>query len=179
MTLDVTAMYAMHDVLRGELADLGRVTVRSDGDPGHILRTTGGWPLFKRVLRIHLSAEDEMLWPVLRRRLAHRQDDLVLLEVMEAEHTAIDQVITAIDEVLADPAADPARLGDLADSLVIGLSGHFTREEAAAIPLIVRFVPPSRWTPFEEVHRRELGDHSRSGLRDGSWRSNTARKGDS
>ena len=46
------------------------------------------------------------------------------LEAMEAEHAAIDQLITTVNELLADHEADQLRLGDLTDSLVTGLGGH-------------------------------------------------------
>ncbi|GAA4069490.1 hypothetical protein [Actinomadura miaoliensis] len=36
---------------------------------------------------------------------AGRPDDPALLEAMEAEHAAVDEVIEAIDTALADPAA--------------------------------------------------------------------------
>lgn len=58
-------------------------------------------------MRGHHSAEDEVLWPALRRELAHRPGELVLREVMRAEHAAIGRLIAMIDEL---PAATDARL---------------------------------------------------------------------
>jgi hypothetical protein len=156
MTLDLTAMYAVHDALRRELEHIARVTVRIDDDPGRVLRTALGWRLFKRTLRIHHGAEDELLWPVLRRQSVDRSDDLVLLEAMEAEHTAIAQVIAAVDELLVDPEADQARLGDLTDSLVRGVRGHLAHEEEAAVPLIARALTPAQWAAFEQAHGRRI-----------------------
>lgn len=157
MPLDMTVMYAMHDVLRRELEHIARVTVRIDDDPRHVLRTAVGWQLFKRSLRIHHSAEDDMLWPVLRRQLVDGPDDLVLLEAMEAEHAAISQVIAAVDELLADPEADRVRLGDLTDSLVRGVYGHLAHEEEAAVPLIARALTTAQWAAFEQVHGQWIG----------------------
>jgi iron-sulfur cluster repair protein YtfE (RIC family) len=157
MTLDMTAMHAIHGALRRELEHIARVTVRIDDDPRHVLRTAVGWQLFKRSLRIHHGAEDDMLWPVLRRKLAGRPDDLVLLEAMEAEHAAIGQVIAKVDELLADPEADRVRLGDLTDSLVKGVSGHLTHEEQAAVPLIARALTTAQWAAFEQVHDQRIG----------------------
>lgn len=165
MPLDMTAMFAMHDALRRELEHIAHVTVRIDHDPWHVLRTAAGWRLFKRTLRIHQSAEDDMLWPVLRRQLVDRPDDLVLLEAMEAEHTAISQVIATVDELLADPEADRVRLGDLTDSLVTGVRGHLTHEEQAAVPLIARVLTTAQWAAFEQVHGqriREAAQHDRT-----------------
>ena len=136
MPLNMTAMYAVHGALRRDLEHIARVTVRIDVDPRRFLRTASSWQLFKRTLCVHHRAEDDLLWPALRRQLDDRPDDLVLLEVLEAEHAGIDQLITTVDELLTDPAADLVRIGDLIDSLVTGLSGHLKHEEQAAIPLI-------------------------------------------
>jgi hemerythrin-like domain-containing protein len=156
MPLDMAAMYAVHGVLRRELELVARVTVRVGDDPRRVLRTAAGWRQFKETLRAHHRAEDGLLWPALRRQLADRPDELVLLEALEAEHAAIDQLIAMIDELLADPEADLLRLGDLTDSLVTGLGGHLTHEEAAAMPLIARVLPAAQWAAFEQAHRRHL-----------------------
>jgi hemerythrin-like domain-containing protein len=155
--LDMTAMYAMHHALRRELEHIARVTIRIDDDPRRILRTAIGWQLFTRSVRIHHSAEDDMLWPALRRQLADRPDGLVLLEAMEAEHAAIDQVIATVNELLADPDVDQVRLGDLTDSLVTGLRGHLKHEEDAAIPLIRRALTTRQWAAFAQIHGQRVG----------------------
>ncbi|MQY07088.1 hemerythrin domain-containing protein [Actinomadura macrotermitis] len=73
------------------------------------------------------------LWPALRETLADRPDELALLEAMEAEHAAVDEVIAVIGTALADPGAP---LGDLIDSLYTGLNGHLKHEEDQTLPLI-------------------------------------------
>jgi iron-sulfur cluster repair protein YtfE (RIC family) len=156
MPLDMAAMYAVHDVLRRELEPIARVTARVGDDPRRVLRTATGWRRFKETLRAHHRTEDGLLWPALRRQLADRPDELVLLEALEAEHAAIDQHLAMIDELLDDPEAGLLRLGDLTDSLVTGLGGHLTHEEAAAIPLIERVLPAAQWAAFEQAHRRHL-----------------------
>lgn len=134
--IDLTAMYAMHDALRRELAHLDRLTTAADHDPRQVLATAAGWTLFKKALHAHHAAEDDALWPSLRRNLAGRPRDLALLEVMEAEHAAIGTVIRAIDGALADPGAGSLRLGQLADALARGLAGHLEHEEEAVLPLV-------------------------------------------
>jgi hemerythrin-like domain-containing protein len=153
MPLDMTAMYAVHDVLRRDLEFLSRVTVRAGDDPRRVLRTASGWQLFRRTLRVHQRAEDDLLWPAVRRQSAGRTGDLVLVEVLEAEHAAIDQLVTTVDELLTDAEADLFRLGDLADSLVTGLGGHLEHEERAAIPLLGRALTAAEWAAFEQAHR--------------------------
>jgi hemerythrin-like domain-containing protein len=108
-------------------------------------------------VRSHHRAEDEVLWPALRRQLADRPGELVLLEAMEAEHAAIDQLIATIDDLLASPAAGLAHLGPLIDSLVTGLHGHLAHEEQAVIPLIQRALTTSQWAAFEKAHSERRG----------------------
>ncbi|UVS78458.1 hemerythrin domain-containing protein [Actinokineospora sp. UTMC 2448] len=154
--LDMTPMYAMHDALRRELEHLAKVTVRLD-DPRRVLRAAVGWELFRKSLHVHHTAEDDALWPALRRTLADRPDDLALLEAMEAEHAGVDQLIEAIDAQLADPEAPLNGLGDLVDSLVTGLSGHLRHEEAQALPLIQAVATPQQWAHFGQVHGQRIG----------------------
>ncbi|MFD6231790.1 hemerythrin domain-containing protein [Streptomyces sp. NPDC060232] len=154
--IDLTTMYAMHDALRRELARLDRITIGTDRDPRH-LPTTAGWTLFKRALHAHHTAEDEALWPALRRRLARRPQDLALLEAMEAEHAAIDPLIEAIDAALADPEVDQLRLGVLTDALTTGLAGHLEHEEDAAVPLIRRALTAEQQGHFGRVHAQLIG----------------------
>ncbi|MER7821953.1 hemerythrin domain-containing protein [Streptomyces sp. NPDC096097] len=154
--VDLTAMYAVHDALRRELAYLDRITISTDRDPRH-LPTTAGWALFKRALHAHHTAEDDALWPALRRRLADNPKDLALLEALEAEHAAIDPLIEALDTALADPEVDQLRLGVLTDALATGLAGHLAHEEDAALPLVQRALTAEQWGHFVEVHAQLIG----------------------
>lgn len=154
--LDMTAMYAMHDALRRELVHLARVTTRVDGDPYRVLGTAAGWALFTTCLRVHHTAEDDTLWPVLRRTLADRPGELALLEAIEAEHAAIAEVVAMIEDMLVTPETGLDRLGDLTDSLATGLAGHLKHEEDQALPLIQAFATPAQWAHFEEVHAQRI-----------------------
>src|SRR4029077_13881131 len=115
--LDMSMMFAMHDALRRELAAVGRIAVRQDGDPGQLLRGALGWELFKKFLLVHHQAEDDALWPALRTRAAGQPDRLVLVDAMEQEHAAIDPLLGAIDAAAADPAYGYQRFGDIVDEL--------------------------------------------------------------
>ncbi len=39
----MSMMFAMHDALRGELVQVGRIASRRDDDPGKLLQATLGW----------------------------------------------------------------------------------------------------------------------------------------
>ncbi len=155
--LDMTVMYAMHHALRRDLQHVARITSRADRHPGEALRAAAGWDLLKVALHVHHRAEDDALWPALRGNLTGRPDDLALLEAMEAEHAALDPLVEALDKALADPGTTPDLVGDLADSLVTGLTGHLAHEEEAALPLVQEVVTPEQWAHFGQVHAQRIG----------------------
>ncbi|MFD3869483.1 hemerythrin domain-containing protein [Streptomyces sp. NPDC058623] len=159
--MDLTVMWSVHGALRRELVHLDQVTTVVNDDAGRVLARTAGWRLLKQALHAHHKAEDDVLWPALRRSLANRPKELALLEVLEAEHAVIRSVIQAIDAALADPQADPLRMGDLVDALVTGLAGHLDHEEAAAMPLIQGALTAEQWCRFSRVHARYIARHAR------------------
>src|SRR6266487_4084183 len=77
-TLDMTMMFAIHDALRRDLEHVAQVHTRNEG-----------WDLFDRMLHLHHTIEDDLLWPVMRDAVAGRSEDLALLDEMETEHAAI------------------------------------------------------------------------------------------
>jgi hemerythrin-like domain-containing protein len=156
---DMTMMYVMHDALRRELDRLARVTARPDDDPRHVLRTAGGWEMFKSYLHVHHTAEDDMLWPPMRTALADDSDRLALLDAMEAEHSAIDPLLTAIDAALVDRDSGPQRLGGLTDALATALRAHLAHEEAEGLALVDATVTEEQWLAFGiESGKRIAGD---------------------
>ncbi|MGW4896721.1 hemerythrin domain-containing protein [Kitasatospora sp. NPDC004240] len=154
--IDLTVVWATHAALRRELAHLDRVTTTADRDARLVLATAAGWRMFKQALDAHHGAEDDALWPPLRRSLASSPQELALLVALEAEHAAIRPVIEAIDAVVADPRVDALRLGDLTDSLATGLAGHLDREEDRALPLVQRALTAEEWGRFDHVHARRI-----------------------
>ncbi|MFI6849311.1 hemerythrin domain-containing protein [Kitasatospora sp. NBC_00085] len=162
--LDMAAMHAMHEVLRRGLHGIAEAVADPEDDPRDGLRTAGVWEPFKEALRVHHSAEDDALWPVLRRALNGRPFDLALLEALEAEHLAIDRLIGAIDEALAAPGAGPDLLADLAGSLVAGVGGHLGHEEQAVLPLVQALVTEEQWAHFGRVHARRAGPDTSTDL---------------
>lgn len=160
--LDQTMMYAMHDALRRELAQIARITARTDDDPKRVLLTAVGWEMFKSYLAVHHTTEDDTLWPVMYRTLADRPGELALLDAMEAEHAAVDPLLTAIDAALADRHAGIERVADLVDALVSGLTAHLEHEERETLSLIDATVTEEQWQRFGKEHGSRLrGDAAR------------------
>lgn len=155
--LDMTMMYTMHDALRRELGRIARITARTDDDPRRVLRAAVGWEMFKSYLLVHHTSEDDAVWPLMRRVLAERPDDLALLDAMEAEHAAIDPLLASVDAALADREDGPELLGGLFQALRSGLTGHLAHEEHEGLPLIDATLTPQQWRDFGDLHGRRIG----------------------
>jgi Hemerythrin HHE cation binding domain len=151
-TLDMGMMFALHDALRRELAQVTRIASLRDDNPGPMLRAALGWELFKKFLLVHHQTEDDILWPALRARVAGQPDRLALADALEAEHGVIEPLLTAIDAAAADPDYGYQRLGDLTDELAVKLTAHLTHEETDGLPLIDASLTPAQWQHFAQVH---------------------------
>jgi hypothetical protein len=151
-TLDMNMMFAMHDALRRELAQVTRIARLRDDNPGPMLRAALGWELFKKFLLVHHQTEDDILWPDLREQVAGQPDRLALADALEAEHAVIEPLLTAIDAAAADPDYGYQRLGDITDELAAKLTAHLTHEETDGLPLIDASLTPAQWQHFAQVH---------------------------
>jgi hypothetical protein len=156
--LDMSMMFAMHDALRRELAQVGRIASRRDDNPGKQLRAALGWELFRKFLLTHHQTEDDVLWPPLRARVAGQADRLALVDALEQEHSVIEPLLTAIDSAAADPDYGYQRFGDIVDELSTKLSGHLAHEESDGLALIDVSLTPQEWQHFAQVHGERLRD---------------------
>jgi hypothetical protein len=154
--LDVSMMFAMHDALRRELAQVARIAGRQDGNPGKLLQAALGWELFKKFLLVHHQSEDDALWPALRARVAGQPNRLALADALEAEHAVIEPLLAAIDAAAADPADGHQRFGDIIDELVTKLTAHLSHEESEGLPLIDASLTPQEWQHFAQVHTERI-----------------------
>jgi hypothetical protein len=139
---DLTIMIAAHDAFRRDLTRLARTASAANlSEPAKRQSVAAGWELFKRELHIHHTAEDEIIWPALRPRLAHSQTALSVLDAMEAEHELIDPLLASVDAAFArqEPAAD------VIDALTSALTGHLAHEERDGLPLIGVALTAAEW----------------------------------
>lgn len=140
---DLTIMLAAHDAFRRDLTRLVRTAAAADlSDPARRQSVEAGWELFKHQLHLHHTAEDEIIWPVLRPRLAHSEHALSVLDAMEDEHELIDPLLAAVD---AGFAQRDDSLADVIDALVSSLTGHLAHEERDGLPLIGVALTAAEW----------------------------------
>jgi hypothetical protein len=141
---DLTIMLAAHDAFRRDLTRLARTASAANlSDPARRQSVAAGWDLFKRELHLHHTAEDELIWPVLRPRLAHSEAALSVLAAMEAEHEQIDPLLAAVDAQFAATGSD--RLADVIDALTSSLTAHLGHEERDGLPLIGVALTAAEW----------------------------------
>ena len=139
---DLTIMIAAHGAFRRDLTRLARTASAANlSDPARQQSIAAGWDTFKRQLHLHHTAEDELIWPMLRPRLAHSEAALSVLAAMEAEHELIDPLLAAVDGQLPDGD----RLADVIDALTSSLTGHLRHEERDGLPLIGIALTAAEW----------------------------------
>jgi iron-sulfur cluster repair protein YtfE (RIC family) len=141
---DLTIMLAAHEGFRRDLVRLARAaSAPKSGDPARRAAVTAGWEAFKRQLHLHHTAEDELVWPALRTRLAFSANAQSVLDAMEEEHARVDPLLAAADHALAHP--DEGRAGDVTSALTSELLRHLTHEERDALPLIGTGLSAGEW----------------------------------
>jgi len=156
---DLTIMLAAHDAFRRDLTRLVRAAAAADlSDPARRQSVAAGWDLFKHELHLHHTAEDEVIWPVLRPRLAHSEHALSVLDAMEEEHERIDPLLAAVDAAFAPHGEDG--LPDVIDALVTTLTGHLAHEERDGLPLIGVALTAAEWrgVGFKIARRNGLSE---------------------
>jgi iron-sulfur cluster repair protein YtfE (RIC family) len=148
---DLTIMLAAHEALRRDLVGLSRATAgaRRSG-PAQRKALQRGWVVFQRQLHIHHSAEDDLVWPALRERLAASDASRSVLDAMEAEHEQIDPLLAAVSQAMDASEQDGVdhdggRLADTVDVLTMALHGHLAHEERDALPLIGTALTAAEW----------------------------------
>jgi len=154
--LGMSMMFAIHDGLRRELVQVGRIASQRGDNPGKLLQAALGWELFKKFLLVHHQSEDDALWPALRARVAERPDQVALADALEAEHAVIEPLLTAIDAAAADPDSGYQRFGDVVDELATKLTAHLAHEESDGLALIDASLTPQEWQHFSQVHTERL-----------------------
>jgi hypothetical protein len=183
---DLTIMLAAHRAFRRDLARLARAAsagASARTDPARRRSVAAGWELFKHELHLHHTAEDEIIWPALRPRLAHSEHALSVLAAMEEEHARTGPLLAAVDAAFAgDPEAGDwpgeHRLADVIGELASTLTAHLAHEEQDGLPLIGVALTTAEWrgVGFKIARRNGLseGGEMFAWILDGAGREDTA-----
>jgi|tagenome__1003787_1003787.scaffolds.fasta_scaffold20819068_1 iron-sulfur cluster repair protein YtfE (RIC family) len=146
---DLSVMLAAHAALRRDLVRLATAAAVTDlRDPVRLAAVQAGWETFKRQLHLHHTAEDDIVWPALRRRLGHSEQAQSVLDEMEDEHELIDPLMDVIDGEFSSftaGIAGPAGLTEATEALAAPLVAHLAHEERDALPLIGVALTAGEW----------------------------------
>lgn len=121
-------MYALHDAFRRDIEALLDTSARPA-----LVRAR--WAVFRGQLRFHHVAEDRVVWPAARAKLAGDPGGLALLDAMEDEHRLFGPLLDAVDDALAADAGY-VRLTAVLCQLRTALLSHLAHEEADVLPRI-------------------------------------------
>jgi len=148
-------MRALHAALRRDLSRLREAAGQLQGSSGVPPTVLAGWDTFQAQLASHHAAEDDDLWPVLRRELSD-PSELASVDAMVTEHHLLPPALAGVDSALrggGELVAPVERLGNV-------LLGHLAHEERDVLPLIEKHLTQAQWRAFlhQERSRRPARD---------------------
>lgn len=154
---DMQIMRILHNAFRRDGARLAAVAQRyGTQDPETHDALLLGWHGFSSGLHHHHTIEDTHIWPLMRRKLADRPDDLAVLDAMEAEHAKIDPALDALERAFDDRDAGRDDVAGRIDDIVVLLQSHLAHEERDAFPLIRQVITSREWAVLNRTAMKEL-----------------------
>ncbi|GIL36843.1 hemerythrin domain-containing protein [Phycicoccus sp. DTK01] len=147
--VDVRDMLVVHTALLRELRLAAPAVERvAHGDRRQARRVEQHLALLADVLHHHHSGEDELLWPVLRPRLA--PPHAALLDVAESQHEGIDHALERVAAARRDWSPEAAKgsgavLAAALRELHLLLAEHLEFEERHLLPLAAVHLTEAEW----------------------------------
>ncbi|HEX5510790.1 MAG TPA: hemerythrin domain-containing protein [Actinomycetales bacterium] len=154
---DMQIMRVLHNAFRRDAARLADAaahyeTVDAETHDALLL----GWHGFSSALHHHHTVEDRHIWPVMRRKLADRPDDLAVLDAMECEHALIDPALEALERAFDDREGERDEIARPIDDIVVLLHSHLGHEERDAFPLMREVITSQEWARLNRDAMKEL-----------------------
>jgi hemerythrin-like domain-containing protein len=144
---NIEPMRVLHAALRRDVSRLQEAAGRLDGSPAPPT-VLAGWEEFQAQLGNHHSAEDDDLWPVLRRELSD-PGELAAVDAMVAEHQQIPPALAGVDAALRGGGEAAAPVEHLSAVVL----DHLAHEEREVLPLIERHLTRAQWRAFLHKER--------------------------
>ena len=149
-------MRALHAALRRDLSRLADVAGQLEGSTGAPPAVLAGWDAFRAQLDNHHSAEDDDLWPVLRRELSD-PGELASVDAMVEEHRQIPPALAGVDAALRGGGELRAPV----ESLSAVVLDHLAHEEREVLPLLERHLTQAQWRAFLHKERSRRAPRER------------------
>src|SRR5262249_43197848 len=145
---DVGFMHALHAALRRDLSRLHASAAKLDVSASTPRTVLAGWDAFRTQLGNHHAAEDDDLWPLLRRELSDAAE-LASVDAMMEEHQHIPPALASVDAALHGEG----ELTPSVDQLSAGVLDRLAHEEREVFPLIERYLTQAQWRAFLHKER--------------------------
>ncbi len=155
--VDTSVMPTLHTFFRREFRLAGGLLrAVAPGDRARAAVVADHLDLITLTLHHHHDVEDELLWPVLLRRVPEELAPIVHL--MESQHERVDGLVDEINQTLPRFRAEASaverdRLADLVDTLYVHLVEHLDAEEERLLPIAARTVTQVEWDALGEAGR--------------------------
>lgn len=146
---DVRDMFVVHTGFRRDFCHAPRLVREVEIGDLDRARLVGEHITFiTDLLHHHHTGEDELLWPLLLERVPEQLAPIV--ELMEAHHGRIHELLQALPETLArfTASADTdsrEQLAVLLDDVYAVLDEHLTAEEQQLLPIAANYVTAEEW----------------------------------
>ncbi len=145
--IDTHEMVLIHRVIRREFGQLPRLFRSAANDPARSEVIGAHAREMLHFLHTHHTGEDELLFPLLRKRAAL---DRELMDRMDAQHAQVDAAVGAISAELpawtksADAAAGE-RMASRIDATMPTLIDHLAEEEQTLLPIVSVTLTQKEW----------------------------------
>lgn len=147
---EVGFMRALHAALRRDMSRLRDAAAQIDSSAGAPATVLAGWDTFRAELDNHHQAEDDDLWPVLRRELSD-PGELASVDAMVEEHKHIEPALEGVDAALRGGG----ELAAPAETLSTVVLDHLAHEEREVLPLIEQHMTRAQWRAFMVKERNK------------------------
>jgi hemerythrin-like domain-containing protein len=154
---EVGFMRALHAALRRDLSRLSDAAAQLGNSAAAPPTVLAGWDTFRAQLHNHHSAEDDDLWPVLRRELSD-PGDLAAVDAMVTEHQRIPPALAGVDAALRSGGELAAPVQHLSTVVL----DHLAHEEREVLPLIEQHLTRAQWRAFLHKERARRSPRERT-----------------
>jgi hemerythrin-like domain-containing protein len=157
-----TIVYLIHEAFRRDLGRLRSAVGAPGVDRSRARRLADHWAFVNDQLHHHHAVEDESLWPLVRPKLAGRDDQLAVLAEMEAQHVTLLPTCQDIGDGFASFAQEPseregAALAGQLDVLGALLASHLDDEELHCFPVIDQALTFDEFESFGKATAKAVG----------------------
>lgn len=150
--LDTSDMLLIHRVIRREIGQLPRLFRAAANNPARAKIVGAHASEMLDFLHHHHHGEDQLLYPLLRERVAL---DAELLDRMAAQHAQVDETIRSVRADLpgwttSANAEAGERMAERIDAVLPVLVDHLAEEEQLLLPIVAANVTKPEWDKLAE-----------------------------